>query len=58
MPKEPQILATFPLRIERDKLDRLREIAEQERRTLVGELRWMVDERLAAEDARKAGEAA
>lgn len=46
-------IAPYPLRVEREKLDRLAEIARSENRTIAGELRQMIDERIAADDARK-----
>lgn len=41
--------AVFTLRIERDKLDRYREIVAREHRTVVGDLRRYIDQRLAAD---------
>lgn len=43
--------AVYTLRIERNQLDRLHEIAKAEHRTLSQELRRMVEERIAAHDA-------
>lgn len=40
----------FPLRIEQEKLDRLREIADRNNRTLVGHIRQLIDNELAAEE--------
>ncbi len=42
--------AVFTLRIERDKLDRFRELVGREHRTVVQDLRHYIDRRLAAED--------
>ncbi len=50
-------LAVTSLRIERDKLDRYREIVAREHRTVVGDLRRYIDQRLAA-DREARGEAA
>lgn len=50
-------LAVTSLRIERDKFDRYREIVAREHRTVVGDLRRYIDQRLAA-DREARGEAA
>jgi len=42
-------LAVTSLRIEREKLDRYREIVAREHRTVVGDLRRYIDQRLAAD---------
>jgi hypothetical protein len=42
-------VAVYTLRIKRSKLDRFREIAAEQHRTVAGELNAMIDERLAAE---------
>jgi hypothetical protein len=47
-------LVVYTLRMERGKLDRLKLIADRENRTLAGEIRQMVDERIAREDAERA----
>ncbi len=46
--------AVFTLRIERDKLDRFREVVEREHRTVVQDLRHYIDRRLAEERERAA----
>lgn len=40
--------AVYTLRIEREQLDRLREIAESEHRTLVQKIRVMVEDEIAS----------
>lgn len=47
-------VAVYTLRVERDKLSRLREIAEGEHRSLSQELRHMIDARIALEDEKAA----
>lgn len=46
--------AVYTLRIEREKLDRLRGIAESEHRTLVQKIRVMVEDEIAAHDTEAA----
>lgn len=50
-------LVVYTIRMDRSKLDRLAEIAAREHRSLPGELRRLVDERIAVDDEQR-GEAA
>lgn len=44
-------LAVTSVKIEKDKLDRFREIARANRRSISQELRWLIDQRIAETDA-------
>lgn len=48
----------YTLRVDREKLDQLREIAATEHRTLVQKLRVMIEAEIAAHDAEPVTEAA
>lgn len=47
-------LVSFPLRAQREKLDRLREIAKGEHRSTVQKLRAMIDAEIARDDEKRA----
>lgn len=47
--KPPTEIAITSIRIERDKLDALKVIAEANRRSVSQELRWLIDRRVAEE---------
>lgn len=46
-PENPSEGAVYTLRVDRDKLDRITEIAATEHRTLAGKLRVMIDKEIA-----------
>jgi hypothetical protein len=50
--------AIYAVRMDRSKLDRLKEIAAREHRTLAGEFRRLADERIALDDEQQQRETA
>lgn len=48
--KTSSVQAVYTLRVEREKLDALRLIAEMEHRSLTGKLRQMIDDEIARAD--------
>ena len=55
---KPQPVAVTSVRIEQDKLDAFRKVAEAERRSVSQQLRYLIDRAIEEHDAESAGAAA